>query len=45
MVLEIDRIMLLDMMGTTEVGIYTTAALFGVVVNVPSRSLRGISSS
>ena len=45
MVLEIDRIMLLDMMGTTEVGIYTTAALFGVVVNVPSRSLRGISGA
>lgn len=45
MVLEIDRIMLLDMMGATEVGIYTTAALFGVVVNVPSRSLRGISAA
>tara|TARA_B100001287_G_scaffold104427_1_gene87764 strand:+ start:13730 stop:15205 length:1476 start_codon:yes stop_codon:yes gene_type:complete len=45
MVLEIDRIMLLDLMGTTEVGIYTTAALFGVVVNVPTRSLRGISGA
>ena len=45
MVLEIDRIMLLDMMGFKELGIYTTAALFGVVVNVPSRSLRGISAA
>ena len=45
MVLEIDRIMLLDMLGSKEVGIYATAALFGVVVNVPSRSLRGISSA
>jgi len=44
-VLEIDRIMLLDMLGSKEVGIYATAALFGVVVNVPSRSLRGISSA
>ncbi|MBL6871912.1 MAG: polysaccharide biosynthesis C-terminal domain-containing protein [Flavobacteriales bacterium] len=45
MVLEIDRIMLLDMMGFKEVGIYATAALFGVIVNVPSRSLRGISAA
>lgn len=37
--------MLLDMMGSKEVGIYTTAALFGVIVNVPSRSLRGISAA
>ncbi len=44
-VLEIDRIMLLDMLGSKEVGIYATAALFGVVINVPSRSLRGISSA
>lgn len=45
LVLEIDRLMLLDMMGSKEVGIYTTAALFGVIVNVPSRSLRGISAA
>ena len=45
MVMEIDRIMLLDLMGAKEVGIYTTAALFGVIVNVPSRSIRGIAGA
>jgi len=45
MVIEIDRIMLLDLMGAKEVGIYTTAALFGVIVNVPSRSIKGIAAA
>jgi O-antigen/teichoic acid export membrane protein len=43
-VLEIDRIMLLDMTGTKEVGIYATAAYFGIMVNIPSRALKGIAS-
>lgn len=42
--LEIDRLMLWDFMSLNEVGIYATAAFFGIMVNIPSRALKGIAS-
>lgn len=42
--IEVDKMILLDLMSEREVGIYTTAAFFGIMVNVPARAIRGIAS-
>ena len=42
-VLEIDRMMVSNMLGLHENGIYTVAFFFGVFVNIPSRGIRRIS--
>lgn len=42
--IEVDKLILLDLLGEKEVGIYSTAAFFGIIVNVPSRALRSIAS-
>ncbi|MFP5471498.1 MAG: polysaccharide biosynthesis C-terminal domain-containing protein [Bacteroidia bacterium] len=43
-ILEIDKLMLLDFMSLDDVGIYATAAFFGIMVNVPSRALKSIAA-
>ena len=42
--LEFDKLVLADLMSGREVGIYATAAFFGIMVNLPARALRGIAS-
>lgn len=43
--LNIDRIMIEDMLGLGQTGIYTTAFFFGTLIILPSRSLVKISST
>lgn len=44
-ILSVDRIMIERMVGLSEVGIYSIAFFFGVVITMPSRSLAKISST
>lgn len=43
-VLEVDRVMISNMIGLTENGIYTTAYFFGIFLSVPSRGIRRVAS-
>ena len=43
-VVEIDKLMLADFMTMKEVGVYATAAFFGIMVNIPSRALKSIAA-
>ena len=42
--LEFDKIMLYEMMDVREVGIYSTAVFFGILINLPTRALSSIAS-
>ncbi len=42
---QIDRIMIVSYMGLSANGIYATMANFGILISMPSRSLRKISST
>lgn len=44
-ILEIDRIMLFQMLGSQETGIYTSMFFFGMVVSIPSRGIKRITAS
>lgn len=44
-VLQVDRIMVNDMLGLSDTGIYTTTFLFGTLIIMPSRPLRKIATS
>lgn len=43
-ILEIDRIMVSNMLGLRENGIYTVAFFFGIFINIPSRAIRRVVS-
>ncbi|MFY0652176.1 MAG: polysaccharide biosynthesis C-terminal domain-containing protein [Cyclobacteriaceae bacterium] len=43
-VLEVDKIMVGNFLGTSPTGIYTTAFFFGVFVSIPSKAIKRVSA-
>lgn len=41
-VLEVDRVMISNMLGLAENGIYTTVFFFGIFVSIPSKSIKRV---
>lgn len=43
-VLEVDKMMVGNLLGTSETGIYTTAFFFGLFVSIPSKGIKRVSA-